>query len=287
MKGWIAATVAVATVLVGLTIAGAVVLPSRLVDEPACQSSPPEPGCLTTNDRLSQEGSARATVVTVGALSTLFVTVLLGIAQIYAAKSGSDAQRLDAAKKTLTDGTSTREANRAAIADLAKAPRSARHDVADVVSQFARTKVAKQVGVRPDADDRVALAQRDPDLDAAVKLLGRSWVPRERRVLAGVDLANADLGALDLRGADFTGAGLNASAMRGTKLQGACFTGADVRHADFTKARMRGATFVDARIDQATFPRRSRPDLTGAITTVPIVDSAAAAGAPGEAADPS
>lgn len=113
------------------------------------------------------------------------------------------------------------------------------------------------------------LADRAPDVQAAMEMLGRSPLAGAEQVdLRGVHLRRAHLKNLRLDWADLTDARLDAhSDFNGSSYRGAILTKAQFDHADMYDADLRGVTadgtiFRNAKLIGARFDERS--DLSGA-----------------------
>lgn len=123
----------------------------------------------------------------------------------------------------------------------------------------------------------VPLAIRAPEIQAAVRVLGRS--PRQAGQVLGLSrvdlrrawLAYSDFADADLHYADLTDALFLAANLRGADLTGIWLAGASLIGADLGQADLRTAVLWNARLDQADL--RST-DLTGADLTRAVVDGA-------------
>lgn len=233
----------------------------------------------------------------VATLVFTWVSVTQVSEELTISEQGQIADRYDKAIERLDDDSVN--IRRGAIFSLQgimeDSPRKQPAVIADL-SQYIRTHAAKKVTSAQKAPDIQAalsvLGQRDPahDGDRAIDLRGVQ--------LADVDLKGADLsGALladavfsrgDLTGTKLSGADLRGAALRRTNLRGADLsranlyktdlreadlTEADLRGADVTGAELAGAGLADVRVDgttEWTGAHRPEEDLpTATATPVP------------------
>lgn len=120
------------------------------------------------------------------------------------------------------------------------------------------------------AADPQALAQRAPDVQAAVTILGR-WRERLHEPPPVLDLRDADLQGAHLDGARLQDAVLAGAQLQRASLVGAQLQGADLRGAQLQDANLRVVQLQDAALDDAGL---QRADLGGAQLGSAVLDGA-------------
>jgi uncharacterized protein YjbI with pentapeptide repeats len=160
-----------------------------------------------------------------------------------------------------------------------------RHAIAEVLCAHARTAL-RPAPPRPPATDAAppgpqaadvnpaadapALAQRAPDVQAAVTILGR-WRERLQEPPPVLDLRDADLQGAHLDGARLQDTVLAGAQLQRASLRGAQLQDADLRGAQLQDADLRGAQLQDAALDDAAL---QRADLGGAQLGSAVLDGA-------------
>jgi uncharacterized protein YjbI with pentapeptide repeats len=162
-----------------------------------------------------------------------------------------------------------------------------RKAIAEVLCAYARTAPrpappAAKGAVAPDplttdptpigtpATEPAALAQRAPDVQAAVTILGRWWErlhePPPVLDLRDADLQGADLDGARLQDAILVGAQLQGANLRGAQLQRAVLRDAELQRAHLDGAQLRYAVLGGAQLQQADLngAQLQRADLRGA-----------------------
>jgi hypothetical protein len=152
------------------------------------------------------------------------------------------------------------------------------NDVIEVLTAFIRDRAPRRgrqvwhpvTGSVPDPD---LPPEPTPDIQAALTALGhRPHRPQRQPIdLAGLHLANAELGGADLTGvilggADLTGANLYGADLSRANLHGVDLTGAQLTTTDLTAAGLDGANLNDALFVLANFTGAylTNTDLTDA-----------------------
>ena len=139
--------------------------------------------------------------------------------------------------------------------------------VMEVLAAFIREHSHEQWPKSQSHDARTPDRQTRPDVQAALTVIGRRDVKRDKQPidLSGADLTRADLTGVDLTDAHLTSArlvhaDLTKAKLTGAHLNGAHLNGADLSGADFTGAHLNGANLTA--LTGANF---SGAHLTGAI----------------------
>ncbi|MEU6593775.1 pentapeptide repeat-containing protein [Streptomyces sp. NPDC046881] len=211
----------------------------------------------------------------VATLVFTWVSVTQVSEELTISEQGQIADRYDKAIERLDDDSAN--IRRGAIFSLQgimeDSPRQQPAVIYDL-SQYIRTHASKKAASADKAPDLQAalsvLGQRDPghDGDRAVDLRGVQ--------LAGVDLKGADLSGANLAGAVFSHGDLEGTKLSGADLHGASLNGANLHDADLSRAILYKTNLRDADLTEASLGGAdlAAAELAGAYLTDVRVDGA-------------
>jgi len=221
-------------------------LPNLLVDPYRSQ--------MTAVERAKATSDARTSLVALFAGLAAFAGLIFSARSYLVNRSSSYADRYGRAVTQLADEThlGVRLGGIYALESLAAESRRDRSTIAAVLSAFVRTS-------KPTDENA------EPDVQAAVCVLGRGQLSKEAADLRGANLAGLILSKVSLRGADLRDVDLGMSDLRMASLDKCDLTGADLRGANLEQCSLRGAILskVDARGSIAI----ADANLTDAVTT--------------------
>lgn len=243
------------------------------------------------SQRVAAENSVRQTILAAVGGSIALLGFAFTARTYYLARRG---QVTDRFTKAITSLNSVNQGERiGAIYSLEHLLRESPSDhdtVVEVLSAYIRERASIDPAnippvpadaLVPSRQNRHLLPRPQPDIEAAIIVLGRrpSRPERSRIVLTDLDLRGSSLTKANfryafftrtrldssyMRGIDLTGAVLANSVISGCNLQDAIMTNADLREADLQKTRMDRAKLEGTRVKVGQLTDRQLESLSGA-----------------------
>lgn len=255
VRGWgSTGQVMLAATFLALVIGSAIVLPARLVSWDIGEGLSPLDRSKAINDvRSTLLQAVAGLLLTAGAIATW--------RQLRIAREGQITERFTRAVDQL--GSQEMDIRLGGIYALERIARDSPSDlftITEVLTAFVRghapwpPKLPGQYRADVPLEKLPGLRERAADVQAAISVLARRWLPRPEEFYLRLNIEAADLRKVALFGADLkyavlSGTHLEGADLRSADLEGANLNNTDLREAILSYARLREAHLRDANLE--------------------------------------